>query len=285
MLPHGLLLLRWRRFWRRRAGVGAGRALCLRSFRPHPNPSPKGRGAVQRGKRQQLVFRLRCFAQYVPLCARQRGLLPLRWRRFWRRRAGVGAGRVLCRWSFRCWRWKRERYPLPRPPPLRALTRPAGEGAVLWGLRRFGRVVRRGARRRGLLPLRWWRFCRQWTIRQRGLRTNPAPAPPPWGEGESRRGKRCFLWQACSAPACRRRGFVGVWRGARPFVPGVRRLRAPGGQCVLRGGCARVRRRGLFRRRRGWRLCCGGSIGRAGWPTGRRRRRCRIRCSRRGGIV
>ena len=76
--------LLWRRFWRRRAGVDAGRALCPRSFRPHPNPSPKGRGAVPQGKRQRLAFRLRYFAQDVRLCVRQRGLLLLRWRRFCR---------------------------------------------------------------------------------------------------------------------------------------------------------------------------------------------------------
>ena len=122
--------LRWRRFWRRRAGVDAGRALCPRSFRPHPNPSPKGRGAVPRGKRQQLAFRLRYFAQDARLYVLPHGLLLLRWRRFWRHQAGVGAGQALSRWLLRCWRWNRERYPLPRPPPLRALTRPAGEGAV-----------------------------------------------------------------------------------------------------------------------------------------------------------
>ena len=148
----GLLLLRWRRFWRRRAGVDAGRALCPRSFRPHPNPSPKGKGAVPRGKRQQLAFRLRCFAQVVRLCEQRRGLWRLRWRRFCRCRAGVGVERALYRCQkLRCFVC----CPQPGPPPRGEGVEPwEKRGRWIFWLRRFGRVVRRDGQRRGLLLLR-----------------------------------------------------------------------------------------------------------------------------------
>ena len=124
----GFLRLQWQRFWCHRAGVDAGRALyrCqkLRCFVccPHPDPPPRGEGVVWSEKRRRWVFWLRRFGRVVRRDGQRRGLLRLRWRRFWCRRAR----RVLCRCQrLRCFVC----CPHPGPPPR-------GEGVEPWEKRR-----------------------------------------------------------------------------------------------------------------------------------------------------
>ena len=150
--------------------LGVGWGLCRWAVLQRVRSLPLwGRGGVGLMDAAPMFFRLTAVGRDVPLCVRPHGLSPLRWRQFCRGRTATGAGRGRRRRTFRRWWRNGARYPLPCPPPLRTLARPAREGVLRfgkWGRWRFRffRFARQGVllgvRRRALWPLRWRRFFR-----------------------------------------------------------------------------------------------------------------------------